>query len=93
MVKRCEAINCSKTYQDGVSLHSFLPDLRLEWTRQVQRTHANWPGSTKNSFLCCDQFTGDCYEEDTAIAEGFGIVHRKKSTPKERCCANSVSSP
>jgi len=71
-------MNCSKTYQDGVSLHSFPPDpsLRLEWTRQVQRTRANWPGPTTNSFLCSDHFTSDCYEEDTAIAKGFGIEKR-----------------
>jgi len=60
MVKRCIAMNCSKTYQDGVSLHGFPqdPSLRLEWTRQVQRTHANWPGPTEN---CSDHFTNVIY--------------------------------
>jgi len=71
-------MNCSKTYQDGVSLHGFPqdPSLRLEWTRQVQRTCANWPGPTENSLLCSDHFTSDCYEKDRAIAKGFGIEKR-----------------
>jgi len=40
VVKRCVAMNCFKTYQDGVSLYGFPqdPSLQLEWTRQVQRT-------------------------------------------------------
>jgi len=78
MVKRSIAMSCSITLQDGVSLHGFPqdPSLWLEWTRQVQRTRANWPGPTENSLLCSDHFTSDCYEEDTAIAKGFGTEKR-----------------
>ena len=79
MVKRCVAMNCSKT---RLSLHGFPTDssLPLEYTRQVQRTRSNWPGPSQHSVICSDHFTSDCFEEDIAIAAQFRIektVHLK----------------
>ena len=82
MVKRCVAMNCSKTHQDGVSLHRPTDtSLRLQWTRQVQRTRSNWTGPSQHSVICSDHFTSDCFEEDTAIAAQFGIEKRVRLKP------------
>ena len=83
MVKRCVAANCSKTHQDGVSLHVFPPDpsLQLEWTRQVQRTRSDFNGPSKHSVVCSDHFMSDCFEEDTAIAARFNIEKRVRLKP------------
>ena len=76
-------MNCSKTHQDGVSLHGFPTDslLRLEWTRQVQRTCSNWTGPSQHSVICSNHFTSDCFEDDTAIAVQFGIEKRVRLKP------------
>ena len=83
MVKRCVAAGCSNTNSDGVSLFQFPrdPALRMQWTREVQRTRANWQGPSDYSVLCSDHFTNDCYEEDTTIAARFGIGKRRRLKP------------
>ena len=75
MVKRCVAAGCSNTYSDGVSLFLFLKDhaRRLQWTKQVQRTRAEWKGPSEHSVLCSDHFDEDSFEPDTAIASSLGI--------------------
>ena len=75
MVKCCIASGCSNTNSNGVSLFYFLrdPALRMQWTKEVQRTCANWQGPSDYSALCSDQFTNDCFEEDTTITVRFGI--------------------
>ena len=80
MVKRCVATGYSNTYKDGISLLQFPrdPALRKQWTKEVQRTCANWQGPSDNSVLCSKHFTNDCFEEDTAIAARFGIKKRRR---------------
>ena len=75
MVKRCVAAGCSNTYSDGVSLFLFPKDQvrRTQWTKQVQRTRAEWKGPSEHSVLCSNHFTNDCFEPDTAIASSLGI--------------------
>ena len=53
MVKRCVTAGCSNTNCDGVSLFQFSQDpaLRMQWTREVQRTRANWQGPSDYSVL------------------------------------------
>ena len=84
MVKRCVAAGCSNTYSDGVSLFQFPrdPALRAQWTKEVQRTRADWQGPSDYSVLCSNHFTNDCFEEDTIIAARFGIEKRRRLKPK-----------
>ena len=97
MIKRCVATGCSNTYKDGVSLFQFPrdPALRKQWTKEVQRTRANWQGPSDNSILCSKHFTNDCFEEDTAIAARFGIEKRRRlksnavPTVFQRCLPHS----
>ena len=83
MVKRCVAAGCSNTHSDGVSLFHFPRDplLRLQWTRQVQRTRDGWKGPSDYSVVCSEHFTSDCFEEDSAIAAKFGIEKRRRLKP------------
>ena len=75
MVKCCVAAGCSNTNSDGVSLFQFPQDtaLRMQWTREVERTRANWQGPSDYSVLCSDHFTNDCFEEEMTITARFGI--------------------
>ena len=84
MVKRCIAVGCSNTYSDGVSLFQFLrdPAIRAQWTKEVQRTRANWQGPSDYSVLCSNHFTNDCFEEDTIIDARFGIEKQRHLKPK-----------
>ena len=41
MVKHYIAAGCSNTNSDGVSLFQD-PALHIQWTKKVQKTHANW---------------------------------------------------
>lgn len=83
MVKRCVAAGCSNTHSDGVSLFHFPrdPSLRLQWTRQVQRTREGWEGPSDYSVVCSEHFTSNCFEEDSAIAAKFGIQKRRRLKP------------
>lgn len=81
MVNKCVAAGCSNTPSDRITLFRFPrdPALRKEWTRQVQRTRADWK-PTENSSLCSEHFTADCFEIDSSIAASFGISKRKRLT-------------
>ena len=83
MVKRCIAAGCSNTHSDGVSLFHFPrdPSLRLQWTRQVQRTRDGWKGPSDYSVVCSEHFTSDCFEEDSTIAAKFGIEKKRRLKP------------
>ena len=87
MVKRCVAAGCSNTYSSGVSLFYFPKDQakRLLWTRQVQRTRAEWKGPSEHSVLCSDHFTDDCFEPAAAIASSLGLAQ-----PRRRLKADAV---
>ena len=82
MVKRCVAAGCCNTYGDGVSLFTFPkdPGLRAQWTKQVQRTRAEW-APTKYSVLCSDHFKADCFEIGPSIAFQLGIKRTRKLKP------------
>ena len=74
MVKRCIAA-AVLTQKVMASVYSCLQDpaLRAQWTKEVQRTRADWQGPSDYSVLCSNHFTNDCFEEDTIIAGRIGI--------------------
>lgn len=82
MPARCVAAGCSNTHSDGISLHKFPRDpvLREEWTKQVQRTRAQWKPSA-SSVLCSSHFTDDCFEPESNIAAQFGIKKARRLKP------------
>lgn len=53
-------MNCSKPYLDDMILHSFRPNPRVSPAKNQAKT---------KSFICSDDLTSDCYEEDMAIAD------------------------
>ena len=62
MPNRCVADACGNMPSDSVSLFRFPkePHLCDLWTRQVQRTRANWK-PTSASVLCSEHFSVDCF--------------------------------
>ena len=53
IVKYCVAAGCSNTNINGISLYQFLQDpvLGVQWTKEVQRTQADWQGLSNYSIL------------------------------------------
>uniref|UniRef100_A0A3P9HD04 THAP-type domain-containing protein n=1 Tax=Oryzias latipes TaxID=8090 RepID=A0A3P9HD04_ORYLA len=64
MPSRCVAAGCSNTSSESVSVYKFPKQelLLKQWTKQVQRTRANWV-PTASSTLCSEHFEADCFEE------------------------------
>uniref|UniRef100_A0A3P9ILG5 THAP-type domain-containing protein n=1 Tax=Oryzias latipes TaxID=8090 RepID=A0A3P9ILG5_ORYLA len=64
MPSRCVAAGCSNTSSESVSVYKFPKQETLlkQWTKQVQRTRANWV-PTASSTLCREHFEADCFEE------------------------------
>uniref|UniRef100_A0A3P9H770 THAP domain-containing protein 1 n=1 Tax=Oryzias latipes TaxID=8090 RepID=A0A3P9H770_ORYLA len=64
MPSRCVAAGCSNTSSESVSVYKFPKQetLMKQWTKQVQRTRANWV-PTASSTLCSEHFEADCFEE------------------------------
>uniref|UniRef100_A0A3P9I2T4 THAP-type domain-containing protein n=1 Tax=Oryzias latipes TaxID=8090 RepID=A0A3P9I2T4_ORYLA len=64
MPSRCVAAGCSNTSSESVSVYKFPKQETLlkQWTKQVQRTRANWV-PTASSTLCSEHFEADCFEE------------------------------
>uniref|UniRef100_A0A3B3I4U7 THAP-type domain-containing protein n=1 Tax=Oryzias latipes TaxID=8090 RepID=A0A3B3I4U7_ORYLA len=64
MPSRCVAAGCSNTSSESVSVYKFPKQETLlkQWTKQVQRTRANWV-PTASSTLCSKHFEADCFEE------------------------------
>ena len=91
MVKRYIAAGCSNTNSDGLSLFQFPrdPSLRMLWTREVQRTIANWQGPSDYSVLCSDHFTNDCFEEDMT-SYCCEIWDQKMKTSETKCYTNDI---
>uniref|UniRef100_A0A3P9IFT0 THAP-type domain-containing protein n=1 Tax=Oryzias latipes TaxID=8090 RepID=A0A3P9IFT0_ORYLA len=60
MPSRCVAAGCSNTSSESVSLYKFPKQETLlkQWTKQVQRTRANWV-PTASSTLCSEHFEAD----------------------------------
>uniref|UniRef100_A0A3P9HT73 THAP-type domain-containing protein n=1 Tax=Oryzias latipes TaxID=8090 RepID=A0A3P9HT73_ORYLA len=63
MPSRCVAAGCN-TSSESVSVYKFPKQETLlkQWTKQVQRTRANWV-PTASSTLCSEHFEADCFEE------------------------------
>uniref|UniRef100_A0A3P9IAX3 THAP-type domain-containing protein n=1 Tax=Oryzias latipes TaxID=8090 RepID=A0A3P9IAX3_ORYLA len=60
MPSRCVAAGCSNTSSESVSVYKFPKQETLlkQWTKQVQRTRANWV-PTASSTLCSQHFEAD----------------------------------
>uniref|UniRef100_A0A3P9JE79 THAP-type domain-containing protein n=1 Tax=Oryzias latipes TaxID=8090 RepID=A0A3P9JE79_ORYLA len=60
MPSRCVAAECSNTSSESVSVYKFPKQETLlkQWTKQVQRTRANWV-PTASSTLCSEHFEAD----------------------------------
>uniref|UniRef100_A0A8C7V2U9 THAP-type domain-containing protein n=1 Tax=Oryzias sinensis TaxID=183150 RepID=A0A8C7V2U9_9TELE len=60
MPSRCVAAGCSNTSSESVSVYKFPKQETLlkQWTKQVQRTRANWV-PTASSTLCSGHFEAD----------------------------------
>uniref|UniRef100_A0A3P9J4W0 THAP-type domain-containing protein n=1 Tax=Oryzias latipes TaxID=8090 RepID=A0A3P9J4W0_ORYLA len=61
---KCKNSGCSNTSSESVSVYKFPKQETLlkQWTKQVQRTRANWV-PTASSTLCSEHFEADCFEE------------------------------
>ena len=83
MVKSCIAAGCSNQLKDGVSLFKFPTEknLRLKWTRQVQRTRAEWKGPTNNSYVCSKHFTEDCFQPLSVMSARMGMSMKQMLKP------------
>jgi len=103
----CIAACCSNVSSTsstkGVKVYTFPkdPELRKQWTEQVQRTRASWSGPTKYSCLCSEHFTDDCFDPSHRIREslGFGTMQRnltKDAVPtiftikEDKCRSNKL---
>ena len=83
MVKSCITAGCSNQLKDGVSLFKFPTEknLRLKWTRQVQRTRAEWKGPTNNSYVCSKHFTEDCFQPLSVMSARMGMSMKQMLKP------------
>ena len=82
MGKNCIAFGCH-THQKGFSLFKFPTDekLRKAWTLQVQRTRDKWHGPTKNSAVCSEHFTEDCFEPISVMSAKVGMKMKHMLKP------------
>ena len=73
MPNRCVAAGCENMPSDSVSLFRFPkePHLCGLWTRQVQRTRANWK-PTAASVLCSEHFSVDCFDDIPSLKASLG---------------------
>uniref|UniRef100_A0A3P9H2T7 THAP-type domain-containing protein n=1 Tax=Oryzias latipes TaxID=8090 RepID=A0A3P9H2T7_ORYLA len=84
MPSRCVAAGCSNTSSESVSVYKFPKQETLlkQWTKQVQRTRANWV-PTASSTLCSEHFEADCFEETPRLMKDMGMhrfTHLKQGT-------------
>ena len=79
MVRCCVAVGCSNTPTSSVNIFKFPKDpvLRAKWVRQVRRSRAQWE-ATEHSVLCSEQFVGECFEVNAALAQSFGMLKRRR---------------
>lgn len=52
--------------------------LKKRWTDQVKRTRSNWTWPSKNSVVCSEHFTKDCFDNANDLYKSFGIKKRLK---------------
>ncbi|XP_023821419.1 zinc finger protein 570 isoform X2 [Oryzias latipes] len=83
MPSRCVAAGCSNTSSESVSVYKFPKQETLlkQWTKQVQRTRANWV-PTASSTLCSEHFEADCFEEKPQLMKDMGMHVRYKKVLK-----------
>uniref|UniRef100_A0A3P9HYZ0 THAP-type domain-containing protein n=1 Tax=Oryzias latipes TaxID=8090 RepID=A0A3P9HYZ0_ORYLA len=83
MPSRCVAAGCSNTSSESVSVFKFPKQETLlkQWTKQVQRTRANWV-PTASSTLCSEHFEADCFEETPQLMKDMGMHVRYKKVLK-----------
>ena len=79
MPNYCVAFGCSNTSsKPGISCFRFPKDpvLKKKWIEQVRD---KWPeGPSKNSVVCSEHFTQDCFDASSQLFQSFGM----KKTPK-----------
>uniref|UniRef100_A0A3P9MF40 THAP-type domain-containing protein n=2 Tax=Oryzias latipes TaxID=8090 RepID=A0A3P9MF40_ORYLA len=75
MPSRCVAAGCSNTSSESVSVYKFPKQETLlkQWTKQVQRTRANWV-PTASSTLCSEHFEADFNYKHTCV----GMHHKSQ---------------
>ena len=78
MTKRCIMAGCSNTPKDGVSLHLFPRDEKVQqmWTPKVKLARANWSGPSETSVVCSAHFKEDDFI-DTRLYSLFGMPKRR----------------
>ena len=83
MPNRCVAAGCGNMPSDSVSLFRFPKDPHLcgVWTRQVQRTRANWKPSSA-SVLCSEHFSVDCFDDIPALKASLVFAVQRKRVLK-----------
>ena len=83
MPNRCVATGCGNMPSDSISLFRFPKDPHLcgVWTRQVQRTRANWKPSSA-SVLCSEHFSVDCFDDIPALKASLGFAVQRKHVLK-----------
>ena len=85
--KFCCAGNCTNTYLDGVSLHSFppadkRPDIRRKWIKFIRDEQVNFSSPSKWQFICEKHFTPDSYPMKYRYLKGMGkTIMRKDLNP------------
>uniref|UniRef100_A0A3P9ID33 THAP-type domain-containing protein n=1 Tax=Oryzias latipes TaxID=8090 RepID=A0A3P9ID33_ORYLA len=79
MPSRCVAAGCSNTSSESVSLYKFPKQETLlkQWTKQVQRTRANWV-PTASSTLCSEHFEADFQEKAS-----FRILYKFRTSTSQ----------
>lgn len=83
MGRFCIAFGCHNSNQKGFSLFQFPADEKLKkaWILQVQKTRDKWHGPTKNSAVCSEHFTEDCFEPMSVMSKKMGMKMRQRLKP------------
>ena len=80
----CVAGGCSRTSDDGVSMHKFPTDASLasKWSKAIRVHRTNWAGPSSSSRLCSLHFTSDCYDSETSMRQKM-LLEDKRMNLKE----------
>ena len=79
MPYRWVAGGCSRTSDDGVSMHKFPTDASLvsKWSKAIRVHHADWTGPSSSSRLCSLHFTSDCYDRETIMRKKMRLEDKR----------------
>jgi len=78
--RRCVAMGCSNTNNEGVSLHQFpfdRPNINRQWVAFVTTKRKDWKGPTKHSVLCAAHFRPESFSLKSRILQSMGNPSRK----------------